>query len=193
MKKYIIKNGFTLIELLIVISVIGILATAVLVVINPLGQSAKARDAIRKHDVKNLVTVFKMYEASTGSFPQTGTTNCIGLSTGSNCWGDRNIPGNTTLMNMLAPFVKTYPKDPRSSGQWGDRYLYLDGGAVGAGTPTGNVCDNNKIQGHYILWRPEKQPASDSDCQSFGYYSCCGSGGAPCGNNGGYYCAYRLD
>ncbi len=45
------KKGFTLIELLIVIGIIGILAAAVIVVLNPAELLAQARDGTRLSDI----------------------------------------------------------------------------------------------------------------------------------------------
>ncbi|MCL5782077.1 MAG: prepilin-type N-terminal cleavage/methylation domain-containing protein [Patescibacteria group bacterium] len=61
------KKGFTLIELMVVTSVIGALASIILV---PLSESrAKARDARRIEDFRNLRTALTLYYQNTGKFP----------------------------------------------------------------------------------------------------------------------------
>jgi len=60
-------KGFTLIELLIVIAILGILAAAVLVAINPGKRTRQARDAQRKNDVGALATELQGYYTSPGS------------------------------------------------------------------------------------------------------------------------------
>ncbi len=63
------QKGFTLIELLVVIAIIGILATIVMVSLNT--ARAKARDARRISDVRQLQLALQMYYDSTGSYPAT--------------------------------------------------------------------------------------------------------------------------
>lgn len=65
------SRGFTLIELLVVIAIIGILASIVLVSMG--GARAKARDAQRISDVKQLSLVLEMEEASN---PGTALDTC---------------------------------------------------------------------------------------------------------------------
>jgi len=65
-----LKNkGFTLIELLVVISLIGILAVAVLSAINPIEQLNKGRDAGRRADAAQILKSIDQYFASTEEFP----------------------------------------------------------------------------------------------------------------------------
>jgi len=63
------KKGFTLIELLVVITLIGILAVAVLSALNPIEQINKARDAGRRSDAAQIMSAIDRYFASTEQFP----------------------------------------------------------------------------------------------------------------------------
>jgi len=60
-------RGFTLIELLIVIAILGILAAAVLVAINPGKRTRQAQDAKRKNDIGALATEIQGYYTAPGS------------------------------------------------------------------------------------------------------------------------------
>ncbi|MDZ4229409.1 MAG: type II secretion system protein [Patescibacteria group bacterium] len=61
--------GFTLIELLVVITLIGVLAVAVLSALNPIEQINKARDAGKRADSSQLLTAIDRYFASNEKFP----------------------------------------------------------------------------------------------------------------------------
>lgn len=61
------KKGFTLIELLIVISIIGILAVALLP--NVLNAPKRARDAARKSDIATIVKAVETFNVDTGAYP----------------------------------------------------------------------------------------------------------------------------
>src|SRR3972149_9515106 len=58
------KKGFTLIELLIVFCIIGILAAAVIVVLNPADLLCQARDGKRLSDVDSIASAINLYIAS---------------------------------------------------------------------------------------------------------------------------------
>lgn len=55
------QKGFTLIELLIVIAILGVLAAAVLVMINPIEQLARGRDSGRKSTIGQLTSAMQAY------------------------------------------------------------------------------------------------------------------------------------
>lgn len=63
------KKGFTLIELLVVIAIIGIIATFAVVALQ--SSRAKARDAKRVADVKQITTALALYAQSSGVYPET--------------------------------------------------------------------------------------------------------------------------
>jgi prepilin-type N-terminal cleavage/methylation domain-containing protein len=127
-------NGFTLIELLIVITILGVLATAVLLAINPLAQFAKARDARRKSELKQIHDALQRYYVLNGQYPPAGIcaygTNCYVFSTAGPNW----IPALITSSEL-----KIVPVDPinhlGSSGPWDQgNYAYAYGNVAADGS-----------------------------------------------------------
>jgi len=62
------KKGFTLIELLVVIAIIGTLSGIVLVSLT--GAREKARDAVRKSDLRQVLSAQEMYYLENGAYLQ---------------------------------------------------------------------------------------------------------------------------
>ena len=100
-------KGFTLIELLVVISIIGLLSTVVLVSLN--SARAKARDARRLADMKQISLALELFFDDNGRYP--GTTYEGVVITGE-FLGDDNGP----IEQALATYMATAPKDPRHDG-----------------------------------------------------------------------------
>src|SRR3989344_3852358 len=88
---YVAKKGFTLIELIIVIALIALLATTVILVINPVKLFQEARDSQRIADLGQMNSAMSIFLASanpSGSYLGAScNTLCYthGSATGTNC------------------------------------------------------------------------------------------------------------
>ena len=95
-------TGFTLVELLVVIMILGVLATFVLVILNPITQIQKSQDAQRQHDLKQLQIALDSYYNDNNNYPPQPLLALI---------ADKNI--------------QAIPNDPVVSSGW-KNYAYLD-------------------------------------------------------------------
>lgn len=106
------QKGFTLIELLVVIAIIGLLSTIAIVAMG--GARAKARDAKRISDIKQMSTLLDIEEAAApGSF----LCGCITADAkATTCTGTSDTAACTILSaGDIGPSF-TSLKDPQTSG-----------------------------------------------------------------------------
>lgn len=115
--------GFTLLELLIVISIIAILAVALVLVLNPGETLKKSRDAQRISDLGTIKTALGIYLTST-STPIMGACTA---SRDSQAIADYDTDGtgwidvNLNALTGGAP-ISTLPRDPISDGTYSYKY-----------------------------------------------------------------------
>ncbi len=158
------KGGFTLIELLVVIAIIGILSSVVLASLNT--ARAKARDARRMADVKQVSLALELNRDAAGSYPDftiaaPRESSCFTGGSGSVAVGQWDT--------ILAPIVSAgylagVPRDPRNdglvSGVPAPQYCYTYYRNTG-GTSLYDAC-RNKQTGEILYAR---------DYEYFIYYS----------------------
>ena len=116
------KKGFTLLEILLVVAAIGILASIVIIAINPGKQLAETRNAKRNADVGQVLNGVYQYLIDEGSVPSSITTTQteICVSNGS-CSGLIDLSALTTNEKYLV----TIPIDPTGSSTNGAGYEIL--------------------------------------------------------------------
>lgn len=99
------NKGFTLIELLVVIAIIGMLSSVVLASLN--SARAKARDARRIADMKQIANAIELYMSDNARYPA-GIAACTGGSY------SEPINNDSTFVNALVPtYISSLPSDPK--------------------------------------------------------------------------------
>ena len=101
------KRGFTLIELLVVIALISLLSSVVFASLN--SARAKARDARRISDIKQLQLALELSYANTGTYP---ASNMGGFG-----WAFGSCDTGSNYFTNLAPlvsggYISALPVDP---------------------------------------------------------------------------------
>jgi len=115
-KSKIQKLGFTLIELLVVISIIGILATLIMVNFNAARE--RARDVQRKSDLDQIKKALRMYYNDNNQYPANSSDyKIIGCGTGAT---PATCNWNNEWSRSGIVYMKKLPNDPSE----GKNYRY---------------------------------------------------------------------
>jgi prepilin-type N-terminal cleavage/methylation domain-containing protein len=176
------RSGFTLIELLIVIAIIGFLAAAVLVAVDPVRRIQESRDARRSEEANALLNAVLNYqvdermvykgETDAPILPQTVDSNgrpsqvqvIVRSSTGIGCESAGTRPGCDMPMN------------------------------IGTGSAKTCVANLSAVAPKYIAELPLDPRGLDKDVCPTGDLTCTSNGDVRLGDkNTGYYIARTAD
>ncbi len=123
------NKGYSLIEILLVMAIIGILASTLVVAINPSRQLAKARDAQRETDIIAIISTVQQYSAeNSGSLPDTdGDQETSNFPTVETCIGTEapcfDLAGAGDDEIIVPDYLAELPVDPSTGTQENTGYM----------------------------------------------------------------------
>ncbi len=106
------RRGFTLIELLLVIGIIAILASIVIVAINPTKQLGDARDAQRRSDVNTILNAVYQYAIDNNGTLPSGIPTTTALTICKASVAPCNAGVN--LRVLTGAYLVSIPADPQA-------------------------------------------------------------------------------
>lgn len=151
------KKAFTLIELLVVIAIIALLSTLSVVALG--GARAKARDARRLSDIKQIQTALEMYLDSSGTYPVSLTAGAP-LSYGGLVFLSE-VPSDPISSNQYVyaqteggqSYTLDFTTETKSSDYEAGNYQATPNGILaggGGGTPPAFVCGDDLVDGEEV-------------------------------------------
>ena len=167
------NKGFTLIELMLVVLIMGILAGAMLGIINIRGIQAKSRDARRIGDTKKIQTALELYFADYRGYPE------------ASAWGNISAGLSSTL--IAGGYINTVPGDPREGDAVSEGVSCFGGLTVqGYYYKTADCTGAGCLSPEYVLGAIMEVETSASDSLCSDLTNCNGTINCACGGNSCY-------
>lgn len=170
-------KGFTLVEIMVVVSIIGILATAGYINYNE--SRVLARDRIRAASIKQLQVAINAYKDTHGKYPEAG------CGPGSdNKWVGPGPSGGTQdktcalyIAGLVPDFIPALPVDPKFENDSGKGFMYK----TDSSQQSYKLLINESVEENFITSYTQDLARCQSDCSE----SFCGAN--PQNNTYGVY------
>lgn len=118
-KQFSLSQGFTLIELIISLAILGVLAAALITMLNPFEQVRKSNDAKRKTSLEQMQRALEMYYQDNGRYPVQSADFKISVNNVTIPWG-----------SAWSPYLSKLPSDPNAT----KTYIYYSPAAASGQT-----------------------------------------------------------
>lgn len=138
------KSGFTLTEVLVVVSLIAIIATAIILSLDPMKQFFKGYDTVRKNDLAKIKTAFENYYNDHDCYPDKSVLSMCGS-------------------NVLEPYLDKIPCDPGTQEPYEVYMLPVDSSCVQKFAIYASLNSDNDNQGDLIQYCPNTIAAASAD------------------------------
>ena len=161
------QKGLTLIELLVVVTILGILAAAIFVALNPLRLFEDSRDVVRMQDVETILTAINLYQIYEGGNPsnvENMTSDVVYMITdvgvGSGCndyntYCDTNVVDSDDCVSLNALVTAGYlgemPVSPEGDVEWDEDHTGYTIQKTAAGNIYIRACESEQNDEIYIV------------------------------------------
>jgi type II secretion system protein G len=99
-------KGFTLIEMMVAVGILGVMAAAMLAVLNPFSQFQKANDTKRKTDLSQISKALESYYQDNQKYPASSNFKIS---------DPKQTPNERSWGSSWRPYMNVIPKDPSGS------------------------------------------------------------------------------
>lgn len=120
-----VRDAFTLVELLLSIAIVAVLASIIIVAINPQKQIKDARNAQRRSDVNTILNAVYQYMLDNEGQPPTDIT---AVATEICKTGSASCVNGVNLNTLTGAYLTAIPSDPVAdvTGTGTDYFIYQD-------------------------------------------------------------------